>query len=49
MKAGNEGIGEAKSVSGSAGGIPFQIINPAGLVDNVPPEAFRKMRASKSL
>jgi len=49
LKAGNEGIGEAKSVSGSAGGIPFRIINPVELIDNVPPEAFRKMRASKSL
>jgi glycosyltransferase involved in cell wall biosynthesis len=33
---------------GSAGGIPFRIINPAELVDNVLPEAFGKMRASKS-
>jgi len=33
----------------SAGGIPFRIINPAGLVDNVLPEAFGTMRASKSL
>jgi len=48
LKAGSEGMSEAKSVSGSAGGIPFRIINPAELVDNVLPEAFGKMRASKS-
>jgi hypothetical protein len=49
LKAGGEGISEAKNASGSADGIPFRIINPAELVDNVPPEAFGKMRASKSL
>jgi predicted nucleic acid-binding protein len=47
--SGSAGISEAKSVSGSAGGIPFRIINPAELVDNVLPEAFGKMRGSKSL
>jgi hypothetical protein len=49
LKVGSEGISEVKSVSGSAGGIPFQIINPAELVDNVLPETFGKMRALKSL
>jgi hypothetical protein len=33
---------------GSADGIPFRIINPAELIDNVLPEVFGKMRASKS-
>ncbi len=42
LKAGSEGISEAKSVSGSAGGIPFRIIDPAELMDNVLPEALRE-------
>lgn len=33
----------------SVGGIPFRIINPAELVDNVLRESFGKMRASESL